>query len=167
MQQEQIVYLDIKIHPHRSLSIQGMKNLLIVIGFILFLISFAFFLIGAWPIVGFAGLDFILLYYAFKSNINAAKRFEHILISTDGLTIRKVSEKGLEEIIKIEPNWLQINLIKRKGQTDALRLRTHGQDVFIGSFLNRTACKDLASRIKSAIEEYKNNQNYTYSSSPS
>ncbi|MTI11153.1 DUF2244 domain-containing protein [Curvivirga aplysinae] len=149
------VYLDVKLRPHRSLSPRGFRNLLLFIAIILFFISFAFFLIGAWPILGFAGLDFILLYYAFKVNMNEARRLEHIRLTSQGLEIRRVSPKGEEKVTSIEPNWLQVAAIKRRGKSSAVRLRSHGKDIFVGSFLGPKACKKLADDIQQAVDEYR------------
>lgn len=150
------VYLDVKIRPYRSLSPKGFRNLILFVAAVLSVISFAFFLIGAWPILGFAGLDFILLYYAFKINLNEAKRVEHLrMTSKKGLEIRRITPKGEEQYTAIEPNWLQVQAIRRKGKSDAVRLRSHGKDIFIGTFLSRQACKRLAADIQDAVERYR------------
>ncbi|MDX1738622.1 MAG: DUF2244 domain-containing protein [Alphaproteobacteria bacterium] len=149
------IYLDIQLRPHRSLSPRAFRNLMLTVAVVLFLISFGFFLVGAWPILGFAGLDFILLYVAFRVNMNEAKRLEHIMLSDKGLEIRRISPKGDVQTTHIEPNWLQVAAIRRRGKTDAVRLRSHGRDIFIGGFLGRKGCKKLASDLERAVSEYR------------
>lgn len=164
MAPETEIYLDVQLRPHRSLSPRGFRNLILFVAIVLFVISFAFFLVGAWPILGFAGLDFILLYYAFRVNSNEAKRLEHIRLTSKGLEIRRVSPKGEEEITSLEPNWLQVAAIKRRGKSSAVRLRSHGKDIFIGSFLGPKGCKKLAADIQKAVEEYRVGGALTWSS---
>ena len=149
------IYLDVQLRPHRSLSPRGLRNLILFIAAILFVISVAFLMIGAWPIVGFAGLDFILLYYAFKVNMKEARRLEHIMITSNGLELRRVEPSGEETITSIEPNWLQVAAIKRRGKNSAVRLRSHGKDIFVGSFLGPKGCKKLAADIQQAVEAYR------------
>ena len=59
--------------PHRSLSPKGFALLMAVL-FCVSLASGLFFLsLGAWPVVGFFGLDVLLLYGAFRLNYRAAR----------------------------------------------------------------------------------------------
>jgi len=52
-------------------------------------VSFAaglfFFLLGAWPIVGFLGLDVLLVYAAFKVNYRAATAYEAVTMTPSAL----------------------------------------------------------------------------------
>ncbi len=45
------------LHPHRSLSPYGFRLLLIGVGLCSTILSVHFFLLGAWPVIGFFGLD--------------------------------------------------------------------------------------------------------------
>ena len=52
-------------------------------------VSFAggmfFFMLGAWPVVGFLGLDVLLVYWAFRANYRAAAAFEEVTVTPSEL----------------------------------------------------------------------------------
>ena len=59
------------ITPHRSLSSIGFLVLMAAIGIVSFLAGILFLVLGAWPVVGFFGLDVLLIYWAFRINYRA------------------------------------------------------------------------------------------------
>src|SRR3954452_10753057 len=54
--------------PHRSLGSVGFVVLMTVVAVVSFVGGVAFYLIGAWPVGGFFGLDALLIYWAFRVN---------------------------------------------------------------------------------------------------
>ena len=62
------------ITPHRSLSRPGFLLVMALVGGLSFVGGMFFFLLGAWPVVGFLGLDVLLVYWAFRANYRAARR---------------------------------------------------------------------------------------------
>ena len=73
------------IWPHRSLSKKGFLILMSVLAGLLFAIGVGFFLAGAWPVIGFLGLELLVVYGAFKLNYRAARRRETIETTTESL----------------------------------------------------------------------------------
>jgi uncharacterized membrane protein len=69
------------LHPHRSLSRSGFLILLGFIGVLSLATSIAFLVIGAWPVLGFYGIDILALYIAFKLNYRAGKAYELVELS--------------------------------------------------------------------------------------
>ena len=55
-----------------------------------------FFLLGAWPVVGFLGLDVALVYWAFRANYRAAAAFEEVTVTPSELrrAQRQPSRRG-------------------------------------------------------------------------
>ena len=64
--------------PHRSLSPKGFVILMSVIVGSNLTVGTFFYIIGAWPVVGFMGLDVALVWWAFHANFADARRAEHI-----------------------------------------------------------------------------------------
>ena len=60
------------IWPHRSLSPKGFAIVIGVLAGLLFTIGLGFFLAGAWPVIGFLGLELLVVWGAFKLNYRAA-----------------------------------------------------------------------------------------------
>ena len=70
------------IWPHRSLSPKGFGIVMGVLAGFLFLIGLGFFLAGAWPVIGFLGLELLVVWGAFKLNYRAARHRETIHTTT-------------------------------------------------------------------------------------
>ena len=66
------------ITPHRSLSARGFLLVMALVGGMSFIGGMFFFLMGAWPVIGFLGLDVLLVYWAFRANYRAAAAFEEV-----------------------------------------------------------------------------------------
>ena len=62
------------IWPYRSLSPRGFALVMIALGALAFCIGLGFFLMGAWPVIGFLGLELLVVWFAFRMNYRAARR---------------------------------------------------------------------------------------------
>lgn len=123
--------------PYRSLGRTGFIVLMgTLIGAWLF-VSAVFLSLGAWPIIGFFGLDVLALYIAFKLNYRAAKVREEIALSRTSLLIRKVPLSGKVEEHSLNPFWARFSVKRHEeiGVTE-MAVETRGMKVPVGSFLN-------------------------------
>ena len=77
------------ITPHRSLSRRGFLLVMTLVGGFSFMGGMFFFLLGAWPVVGFLGLDVLLVYWAFRANYRAAAAFEEVTVTPSVLRLRR------------------------------------------------------------------------------
>ena len=59
-------YLNIKIYPNQSLTPKGLLLLMFIIIIPASFIGITFYILGAWPVLGFMGLEVLLIYIAFK-----------------------------------------------------------------------------------------------------
>ena len=57
------------ITPHRSLGRKGFIIVMCAIGGISFIAGLVFLIAGAWPVMGFFGLDVLLVYWAFQREL--------------------------------------------------------------------------------------------------
>jgi len=62
--------------PHRSLSRRGFHLLLGSLGTLSLTVGTIFWLAGAWPVIGFMGLDVLLLWVALRASYSQAKAYE-------------------------------------------------------------------------------------------
>src|SRR5215203_2418975 len=70
-----------RVTPHRSLNRTGFLVLMIFIGAVSFVAGVAFWLMGAWPVLGFFGLDVLVIYWAFRINFRSADATEDIVVT--------------------------------------------------------------------------------------
>ncbi|MCA0405518.1 MAG: DUF2244 domain-containing protein [Proteobacteria bacterium] len=96
------------LRPHRSLSPQGLALVVGLIALGLALASIPFFLLGAWPVVGFFGLDAGLIWLAFRINAAEARNEEQIFLSRIHLLIRNLDWRGAIREAEFNPRWLRL-----------------------------------------------------------
>src|SRR5471032_3070840 len=80
--------------PHRSLNRTGFLVLMGFLSFVSFAPGLAFWLMGAWPVFGFFGLDVLAVYWAFRINFHHARATEEISVTSSELRVRRVSHRG-------------------------------------------------------------------------
>lgn len=141
------------LHPHRSLSPRGFLILMSGISAVSFIAGVAFWLLGAWPVMGFFGLDVLLIYWAFKINYRSGRAYEVIDITPDVLTLTRVSPKGSSEKFEINPYWARVGLSTDHpdGRT-SLRIIAQGRELLIGQFLNDEERGALAEALRAALQ---------------
>ena len=147
------VLFDAVLMPHRSLSPRGFLALMLAVCVISFGAGLAFFLAGAWPVVGFLGLDVLLVFGAFKLSYRSARGYESLCLTRDGLTVRRVDPQGRERFWQFQPTWLQVEMDDPPRHERRLELRSHGRSLAIGGFLTPSERLDLAQALRAALAE--------------
>ncbi|MEM7168655.1 MAG: DUF2244 domain-containing protein [Pseudomonadota bacterium] len=142
---------DAELTPHRSLGPRGFVILMGVICVVSFGAGLAFFLAGAWPVIGFMGVDVLLIYLAFKVNYRQARIMETLQLSRDTLTVRRIGQRGQVKTYEFQPYWLQVFLEDTKAAEKELILRSHGRSLRVGSFLAPHERAELATALSKAL----------------
>lgn len=146
------------IWPYRSLSPKGFKIVMIVVGGMMLSMGLVFFLIGAWPVIGFMGLELLVLWLAFKLNFKAARRQEKILADRESFRIERTSPDGDIDIDELPSGWLKARLDPSEQPDDSDRrqqkiiVSTHGKSAEIGSFLHPAEKRALLPEINRMID---------------
>ena len=137
--------------PHRSL---GPKGFMVLMGAVT-LVSFAtgrfFYLLGAWPVIGFMGLDVALIYVAFKLNFHALKLYETVDLTHEALTVTRVAPSGKAQSWSFNPYWVRLSLEPRLGRSSELSIASHGKRLVFAKFLTDEEREDFASALSSAL----------------
>jgi len=126
-----------RLTPYRSLGPRGFVALMAVVSLICFVGGLAFWSIGAWPIVGFFGLDVAIVYLAFRASYAQARAFEEVRLSSEALVIRKVSARGQASEVSYNPAWARL-VVEREEDEGVVRLSvtSHGRTTELGGFLD-------------------------------
>ena len=96
------------LNPHRSLGATGFLVVMLLIGGLSFIAGLVFALNGAWPVVGFLGLDVVLVYWAFKASYRSAAAYEQVTVTASELRLRKVSARGEATEWTLNPVWVRL-----------------------------------------------------------
>jgi uncharacterized membrane protein len=139
--------------PHRSLSPKGFVILMSVIAGFNFAYGLFFYLIGAWPVVGFMGLDVALIWFAFRANFADARRAEHIEITSHELVLRRLAERRPAQEQRFARRWVRVELEEDREREliGPLYLRFRGKRTEIASFLGAQERLAFARALKAAL----------------
>ena len=91
---EKTYLFDAILQPNTSLQPKGFLLLMVAIGSVSFVAGMIFMLMGAWPVMGFLGLDVALIYLAFRTNYRWARMYETVRLTADSLLVERVSSSG-------------------------------------------------------------------------
>src|SRR4026207_864796 len=136
--------------PHRSLGPKGFMVLMGAVCAVSFGTGLLFYLLGAWPVIGFMGLDVALIYIAFKLNFRALRLYETVDLTNDTLTITRVDPSGRARSWSFNPYWVRLSLEWRIGRSSQLSLASHGNRLVFASFLTDDEREDFAVALSAA-----------------
>jgi uncharacterized membrane protein len=123
--------------PHRSLSQAGYRIVIAILAIGTTIPGMIFFSMGAWPVVGFLGLDILLIWWALSTSMRQGKQLEEVTLWADQLQLRQVSPNGKEQITRFNPFFVKLVLDRDMNErTTGLHLRTRDSDIEIGAFLS-------------------------------
>jgi len=145
------VLFDAVLTPYRSLSPTGFTILMSAIGLVGFAAGLAFYLIGAWPIVGFGGLEFGLFYLMFRLNYRSARISERVRLTPAALTVERRTLKGEVQRWSFPAYWLRVELAEPTEPDSLLTLSSHGRSLVIGRFLPPGERLDFANALRAAL----------------
>jgi uncharacterized membrane protein len=145
--------LDVVVYPHRSLGPTGFLVLMAALCACSFTVGLIFFLSGAWPVVGFLGLDVLVVYAAFRLNYRAARAYETVRLTAAELEIIQVDVRGHGRRATFQPYWMAIDMDDPPRRDSRLTLRSHGRRLEIGRFLTPQEKLDLARALRRALAE--------------
>ena len=144
------------ITPHRSLPRVGFLVLMLAFGAVSFVTGLLFTITGAWPVLGFFGLDVLLLYWAFRLNYRHALAYEEVEITCSRLTVRKVSHRGRVREWVLNPLWVKIDkVVHEEYGIERLLLVSRGKQLPIASFLSPAEKASFAAELGNALSEAK------------
>lgn len=142
--------------PHRSLGPSGFTVVMLVTGGVSFVAGIAFWAIGAWPVVGFLGIDVLLVWLAFRWNYKSARAFEEVRVSRTEIVIRKVSPYGRTQEYRFNPFWVRLSISREEDEgVTRISLFSRGRKVDIGGFLNPDDRTSFAGAFQAALARAK------------
>jgi uncharacterized membrane protein len=145
--------------PHRSLPPHGFHILMLALGLISLAVGIGFVSIGAWPVMGFFGLDVGLVYVAFRLSYRSARRSETIRLAGDAFTVERVSVRGERRMWRFQPFWLRVILEERADESNRLLVASHGRSLPIGDFVSAAARRELAATIRESLKGWRDSLN--------
>jgi uncharacterized membrane protein len=142
--------------PHRSLSPRGLAILLGVIATLCGLTALRFWLIGAWPVIGFSVAEVGLARWLIQLNARRARASELVLLSENALQIVRIDERGRRREQRLDSAWLNVVVEETPGRVPRLILAARNVRAEIGAALGETEKRDLAAALAAALHQRRN-----------
>jgi len=140
------LYMNVVLRPHRSLSLTAFKALLIAAIIANVAVALFFVVQGAFPVVGFLGLDVLALWLAFRFNYRAAQREERVAIGRHKIYVASRDARGPLGQWVLNPVWARV---MREGT--GVLIRSGASQIRLGAFLSPKECETLAAALDGAV----------------
>lgn len=144
------------ITPHRSLSPRGLRWLLGGITVLVAIVSFRFWLLGAWPVVAFSIAEVGFAGFLLWLNHRSARAVELVTLYEDHVRIIRTSAKGVRRELSLPSAWLTVEVEEVPHRVTKLWLCQRTRRVEIGAALGEEEKRDLAEAMKMALDAQRN-----------
>ncbi|MDB5548741.1 MAG: hypothetical protein JWR73_1220 [Tardiphaga sp.] len=156
-----VVLFSATLTPHRSLSRGGFIALMGFFGAVSFVAGMVFLLMGAWPVLGFLGLDVALIWWAFRVNFKRGNASEHVWVTPSEIRLRRVSHRGHVVEWAFNPLWVRLDQkIDPEFGVERLTLVSHGRRVSVASFLGAEEKESFAKALLAALQAARRGPTY-------
>lgn len=149
------VFLDTILAPHCSLPPAGFIAFMAILAGFSFAAGIVFVWHGAWPVMGFFGLDVGLVYLAFRLNYRSARRRERVRLVEDALTVERIGVRGDRRQWSFQPYWLRVTLEEEDEDTNRLFISSHGRYLALATFLGAGERREFAGVLKDALARWR------------
>jgi len=142
---------DAVLTPHRSLGPLGFMLLMGAVALVGFGIGVTFFLMGAWPVFGFCGLEVVLFYVLFRLSYRSARMFERVQLTPSLLTVERHDLGGKVSRWSFQPYWLRVSMDDPPRHESRVVISSHGRSLSVGNFLSPEERLDFARSLRDAL----------------
>jgi uncharacterized membrane protein len=123
--------------PHRSLTPTGKRVVIGLVAALALVPGLVFYVAGAWPVVGFMGLDVLAIWAALMLSMRGGKAYEVLTLWPAQLELKKVDAKGKEEVLSFVPANVRFVVDRDYNErVTALWLKAAEKKVPLGAFLS-------------------------------
>lgn len=142
----------IELAPNSSLSPRDAALFFGTLGFVTLAIAVFFVVQGYWPVLPFAGLELVALFWALTASMRRRHWRERILVSEDEIAIETVLRGKLTRIV-FSRHWARIRLRAPfyALHPSRLTIESHGRWIEVGGFLNEEERRRLALRLQRLV----------------
>ena len=139
--------------PYRSLTRAGFIAIMALVVGVNFVAGTVFALAGAWPVAGFAGLDVLLVWWAFTRNYADGRLAERIELTPYELVLQRTGGNTKPQETRFLRRHLRVELEvdSKRELIGGLFLRSGIEQTEIGRFLSPDERKGFAVVLRQAL----------------
>lgn len=142
--------------PQRSLSRQGVVIAAAVLGISGTAIAVLFLALGAWPVVGFVGVEIALAIAVLLLHHRLGRTTEEVVLDGRALTVTR--RRGRRAVTRWEfpPGWLRVTVVDDEhGRPAGVLLASHGRRLAVGRFLSGEEQAAFAAALSAALAAWR------------
>ena len=147
------ILLEAYLSPSVAIKLSAVRWILSLFGCVCVLVGVTFALIGAQPVLGFMGIEIILLVSVYRFCVRNSRMAEQIILSGHSLLFRRIDRYGNISITNLEPLWLRVEIGRAKGVFRHIILASKGRTYNVGVFLNPEEKVVLLNTSAASLEE--------------
>ena len=141
-----------RLMPHRSWSRAQARLFVAVFAALCAAATVPFWLLGAWPVIGFFGLDAALVALAFRASFHSARACEEVRVTPLELHLAKISARGARRDWRFNPLWVRL---EREDHAEfglqRLAVASRGRRVALAVFLGADEKARFADELAAAL----------------
>ena len=123
--------------PHRSLSPRGKRVVIGLVAALALVPGIVFYVAGAWPVVGFMGLDVVAIWIALTVSMRGGRAYEVVTLWPGTLEIKKIDAKGAEDVMTFIPFNVRFVIDRDYNERlTGLWLKERDRKIALGAFLS-------------------------------
>lgn len=127
---------DAVLYPNRSLPNAGFIAVMSVVIAANFFFGVYFYAMGAWPVIGFCGLDVFAVWLAFKLSYRQGRLRERVRITENDMWVARVLPSGHETRWRLQPFWTRVSIDRPVGHESQIKVTSRGETLILGAFLS-------------------------------
>lgn len=143
---------DAVLFPNRSLPSAGFLAVMSIVIGANILFGLYFFTIGAWPVIGFCGLDVFLVWLAFKLSYRQGRLRERVVVEAGEMRVSRVLPSGHELRWRLQPHWTRVVIDRPDEHETRVRLVSKGRSLVLGAFLSPDERMTFGKSLANALE---------------
>jgi uncharacterized membrane protein len=140
------LFMDAVLTPHRSLSLNAFRLMLVVVICVNVAVAGAFVAHGAFPVAGFLGLDVLALWIAFRVNYRAAQIEERVQVGREHVHLSRRGPKGGASHWMVSTMWA-----RAEDDGRGVLIRSGGGAQRVAAFLSPSERADFARALDAAL----------------
>lgn len=152
-QSEEPLLFNALLYPNRSLPNAGFIAVMTVVIVFNVLAGIWYLVLGAWPVLFFAGLDIFAVWLAFRLSYKQGRLHERVLMTADELWVCRVLPSGHESRWRLQPFWTRVEMERPVQHESQLQLVSHGKTLVLGAFLSPAERGELADALQRALHK--------------
>lgn len=123
--------------PHRSLTPNGKRVVIGLVSAMALVPGLVFYVAGAWPVIGFMGLDVLAIWAALTISMRGGKVQEVVTLWPTSLELKRIDAKGTEDVLAFMPQNVRF-LVDRdyNERVTGLWLKEQDRKIPLGAFLS-------------------------------